>query len=396
MAKKEFSKTREEGHIALGTSSRSGNYLIGLFWAISFLLGLGIVQVYSASFIFAIESYDDGLFFVKKQAFFVLLAFVVLGFFAAIPWKWAERIAIFAFLLSVFGIVMTQVPGFGIKVGGATRWLSLGEAYRFEPSELFKYTVPVYLAFLLAGPIRGRGFLTKSAAWLLLLAPLGVLLRQPDFGSFVIILLAIFFIFFARGMSWAYVGSIAGSMIIAFYVLVMNVPYRRARIEAFIDPWSDPAQKGFQVIQSLLGFHAGGLTGVGLGQGQGKLFFLPEAHTDFTLSVLGEEMGFLGILAVLFLYGFIVFRGLQISARVNDERKKTLSLGVILVFAMTVIINVGVTMGLLPTKGLGIPFLSYGGSALIAVSLGLGLLLNIDRSNNLIDGKSKSFYKIQN
>jgi cell division protein FtsW len=165
-----------------------------------------------------------------------------------------------------------------------------------------------------------------------------------------------------------------------------------ARVAAFLDPWSDPAKKGFQVIQSMLGFHAGGLTGVGLGQGQGKLFFLPEAHTDFTLAVLGEELGFIGVAGVLLIFGFVAFRGLQISVVAKTEREKVIALGVTLIFSLTAFINAGVAMGLLPTKGLGMPFLSYGGSALLSTCFGLGLLLNIDRRARV--ESARSFIKI--
>ncbi|MCB0412631.1 MAG: FtsW/RodA/SpoVE family cell cycle protein, partial [Bdellovibrionales bacterium] len=161
--------------------------------------------------------------------------------------------------------------------------------------------------------------------------------------------------------------------------LVVQVPYRYQRIQAFLDPWSDPSHKGFQVIQSMLSFHSGGLTGVGLGQGQGKLFFLPEAHTDFTLAVLGEEMGFLGFLLVVSLFGFIVFRSLQIALQNEDFERRAIALGLCLVFSFQIFINMGVSMGLLPPKGLTLPFLSYGGSSLICSCLAMGWILNLDR-----------------
>jgi cell division protein FtsW len=158
----------------------------------------------------------------------------------------------------------------------------------------------------------------------------------------------------------------------------MRVPYRRARILAFLNPWEDPEQKGFQAIQSMLSFHSGGFWGVGLGQGQGKLFFLPEAHTDFTLAVLGEEMGFVGFCSILLLYGFIVWRGFQVAFKTEDLFRRSVALGFSLIFAMNVFINSGVVMGLLPTKGLTLPFLSYGGSSLVTLCFMLGLLLNLE------------------
>jgi cell division protein FtsW len=212
-----------------------------------------------------------------------------------------------------------------------------------------------------------------------LIAPLFLVLRQPDFGTFFICCAVFIGVLFAFGLKWRYViGSITVA-IPSFYFLVMKVPYRRARILAFLDPWADPEQKGFQVIQSMLSIQSGGLTGAGLGQGQGKLFFLPEAHTDFTLAVLGEEMGFLGILVVLALYGYLVFRGLQITTRTERPFAKVLALGLSLTFALSVFINAGVVMGLLPTKGLTLPFLSSGGSSLVMSCFLFGLLLSVER-----------------
>ncbi|MGE3757541.1 MAG: FtsW/RodA/SpoVE family cell cycle protein, partial [Pseudobdellovibrionaceae bacterium] len=179
----------------------------------------------------------------------------------------------------------------------------------------------------------------------------------------------------------------------AFYILVMSVPYRRARVLGFLDPWSDPESKGFQVIQSMLSFHSGGLTGVGLGQGQGKLFFLPEAHTDFTLAVLGEEMGFVGFILLMFLYGFIVFKGFQIAIRTGSPFRKAVALGLTMTFALTVFINVGVVLGILPTKGLTLPFLSYGGSSLLTKSLMFGFLLAIERTDREEKSKISSHFQ---
>ncbi|MNL02581.1 Lipid II flippase FtsW [compost metagenome] len=206
------------------------------------------------------------------------------------------------------------------------------------------------------------------------------MLKQPDFGSFAIVMMVGVTLLFAFGLQWKYIIAALSVLAPAFYFLVMNVPYRRARVLAFLDPWADPAQKGFQVIQSMLSFHSGGLTGAGLGQGQGKLFFLPEAHTDFTLAVFGEEMGFIGFVAILALYAFVVFRGIQVAVKTEDTFKRALCLGLSITFALSVFINAGVVMGLLPTKGLTLPFLSYGGSSLVTLAFLFGLILNIENS----------------
>jgi cell division protein FtsW len=210
--------------------------------------------------------------------------------------------------------------------------------------------------------------------------PLPILLHQPDFGTFTIYSLVLFALLFMNGLRWRYIVSVVLMALPTFYFLVMNKPYRRARLMAYLDPWSDPAKSGFQVIQSMLSFSSGGVTGEGLGQGQGKLFFLPEAHTDFTLAVLGEEMGFVGFLIIMFLYAFIILRGFQIGAWVEDKFAKNIALGLAVLFALQVFTNIGVVLGLLPTKGLTLPFLSYGGSSLVVLGMLFGILINVDKT----------------
>ncbi|WP_413943301.1 putative lipid II flippase FtsW [Bdellovibrio sp. HCB-162] len=351
-----------------------------LFLAIITLLGIGLVQVYSSSFIFAIESYGDGLFFFKRQLIFALAAFAVLIGTIHIPFRYIEKYGWALWFVATLGVLATYVPGLGVRVGGALRWIQLPLGIRFEPGELLKISFSVWFASLL---VRRENLLSKLKwYWLLIamVAPLGLLLKQPDFGTFAIILMVGVTLLFAFGLQWKYIIAALGVLIPAFYFLVMTVPYRRARVLAFLDPWSDPAQKGFQVIQSMLSFHSGGLTGVGLGQGQGKLFFLPEAHTDFTLAVFGEEMGFIGFVMLLALYGFVVFRGIQIAVKAEEPFKKAMALGLSVTFGLSVFINAGVVMGLLPTKGLTLPFLSYGGSSLVSLCFMFGLILNIENS----------------
>lgn len=351
-----------------------------LFLAIIMLLGIGLVQVYSSSFIFAIESYGDGLYFFKRQLLFVLISFAVLVGTVHIPLRSIEKYGWSLWFVATLGVLATYIPGLGVRVGGALRWIQLPMGFRFEPGELLKISFSIWFASLL---VRQENSLGRVKWYWLLVAmafPLVLLLRQPDFGTFVIILAVGVTLLFAFGLQWRYIIAAMAVMLPAFYFLVMSVPYRRARVLAFLDPWSDPAQKGFQVIQSMLSFHSGGLTGVGLGQGQGKLFFLPEAHTDFTLAVFGEEMGFIGFVMILFLYGFVVFRGIQIAVKAEDTFKKALVLGLSVTFALSVFINAGVVMGLLPTKGLTLPFLSYGGSSLISLCFMFGLILNVENS----------------
>lgn len=351
----------------------------GILLAVFTLLGIGLVQVYSSSFIFAIESRGDGLFFFKRQLMFALLAVPALFATAAIPWRWIERCGIVLWVLAILGICLTFVPGIGFRAGGAARWLRLPGGMVFEPSELLKIALPLTFAGFARGHSEKLGRLELPLRALVLLAPLVLVLKQPDFGTFFICISVLLCLLFAFGLRWPYIICGIASAIPAFYFLVMSVPYRRARVTAFMDPWSVSTAEGFQVIQSMLSFRSGGIGGVGLGQGQGKLFFLPEAHTDFTLAVLGEEMGFIGFFVVLSLYAYLVVRGLRLATRTENRFAKALALGLSLTFAFQVFINIGVCMGSLPTKGLTLPFLSYGGSSLLASCLLFGLLLNVER-----------------
>ena len=351
----------------------------GMLLAIFTLIGIGLVQVYSSSFIFAIESRGDALFFFKRQFVFALLAIGLMIGTAMVPSRWLEKFGWLLWPVAALGIAATMVPGLGIRAGGAARWLNLPGGFVFEPSELLKISLGLLLATYFSRRTDMLGAWELPMKALLFIAPLCLVLKQPDFGTFVICTIVFMATLFAFGLKWIYVGGLVAAAVPTFYFLVMNVPYRRARILAFLDPWSDPAQKGFQVIQSMLSFQSGGLMGAGLGQGQGKLFFLPEAHTDFTLAVLGEEMGFVGFVFVFALYGYLVFRALQLAARSEERFPRVLALCLSLTFALSVFINAGVVLGLLPTKGLTLPFLSYGGSSLIMSCFLFGLLLNVER-----------------
>lgn len=298
---------------------------------------------------------------------------------AGLPSRLIKPMGLSLFGISIVGMIATFIPGVGISAGGATRWINTGFA-PFQPSELLKLTVPFAVAVAINHRFYEDNWKDRLIKAIVLILPMPLLLKQPDFGSFAIYTLVAMTLFFIFGMKWRYVIAMVVTAIPTFYFLVISVPYRRMRLMSFLDPWADPERTGFQVIQSLLSFSSGGLLGVGLGEGQGKLFFLPEAHTDFTLAVLGEEVGFVGFLFVLFMYGFIVLRGLQIAANTRDKFSSCIAYGLTVFFGLQVVTNVGVSLGLLPTKGLTLPFLSYGGSSLIVMGLLFGILLNIERS----------------
>jgi cell division protein FtsW len=347
--------------------------------AIFTLAGMGLVQVYSSSFILATESYGDGLYFFRRQSLFTLAGFLLLFVTANLPKMWVQRVGLAIWLASVCGLVLTLVPGIGVRVGGALRWLPVAFGFKIEPSEFLKIGLPFLFATMLTVRKQWKPWVFWSVSGLVFLLPLALLLKQPDFGSFVIYLIVLTGMLFVFGMSWKWILGGGLAMLPAVYFLVMRVPYRRERVLGFLDPWADPTQSGFQVIQSLLSFRSGGIFGRGLGQGQGKLYFLPEAHTDFTLAVLGEELGLIGYWVLLAIYGYLIYRIFQSSLLVSSDYARALCLGLGLTFSISVAVNVGVVLGMLPAKGLALPFLSYGGSSLVATCLAFGLYLNIIR-----------------
>ena len=352
------------------------------------LAGFGLVQVYSASYIFSIEKYNDGLFFFKKQVLFFIIGLLALLFIATISWKWARFIGISLWVLSVLLIIITLIPGIGASAGGAQRWLDLPFGFRFQPAELFKVSSPFAFMYLIA--LKEQSFFNHHVFlfWLFPIfafaLPLLVLALQPDFGTIFLFFCLALSIVFVLGFKWKYIFSALFLISLGMYLMVIFTPYRMARIKAVLNPWSDPLETGFQVIQSMISFHSGGAFGVGLGQGQGKLFFLPEAHTDFTLAVFGEETGFIGFCVLLTLYALLVYYGMQIALRTEDLLQKVLAFSLSMVFAFSTIIHIGVNLGILPPKGLTLPFMSYGGSALVCTFLLFGWLLNIEKHNHFV------------
>ncbi len=346
--------------------------------ALIFLLGFGLVQVYSSSYIYAGEKFSNSLYFFYRQSMFAFVGLIALIVASQIPWKIFEKFGFLLWVLSFIGVILTFVPGLGIEGGGATRWLRMPLGMRFEPSELYKISWPFFLATIFFSDLKFLGKWRWPVVISIVLASFFLLLRQPDFGTVVICTLTLLTILFCFGVKWMYIVSGIIVAIPTAVLLVISEPYRYQRIVAFLDPWSDPSNNGFQIIQSLMGYYSGGIMGNGLGQGQSKLFFLPEAHTDFTLAVLGEEIGFIGFAIIFMIYGFVVFKGIQVAYRTTKGFRQMVALGLISTFAFSVIINVGVTLGMLPTKGLALPFLSYGGSSLVCTCFMMGILLNID------------------
>ena len=361
-------------------SKNSRNIFLCLF----FLSGLGLVQVYSSSFLFAGEHYGQGLFFFKKQALFAVLGWAAFFTLILIPWKYNRYLGMALWFGSVLALALTLFPPTNISVGGAKRWLDLPFGLRFQPSELLKATTPFLLAWLIV--LKEKWPLQKIFFWAVpffaLGLPLMILILQPDFGTVILLFALIFGLVFVLGLPWLY--FIFSSLCVSglFYFLLTSQAYRSARLDAFLNPWEDPMGKGFQIIQSLLGIYSGGFFGSGLGKGQIKLFFLPEAHTDFTLAVFAEETGFIGVLILFSVYAFLIYSGWRLSLKIHSFYEKILSFALVFIFAISVFVHCAVNLALLPAKGLALPFLSYGGSSLLCSFLLFGWLISIEKSQN--------------
>lgn len=346
-------------------------------WTILFLLGLGLIQVYSSSYILGTDLQNDGLFFVKKQFVFTLAGIALILFLVTLQTKILLQVCYFAYFAVLGALALTLIPGVGVNAGGASRWLSLPLGFRIEPSEFIKvlllFPFSQWLLRIRTEKFFSEGNMIRVG---IMLMPFILFLLQPDFGSFLLlswVLLILLFTFFRP--IWPVLAASLSFVGLAIALLYAE-PYRIKRLQAFLDPWADPKGAGFQIIQSLLSFRSGGILGRGIGDGQGKLYFLPEAHTDFTMAVLGEEWGFLGFFVFMLLIGTLIVRGLQNTLSQEDEQRRIVSFGLVSLFSYSVFLNICVVLGLLPTKGLSLPFLSYGGSSLLATCLLFGILLN--------------------
>jgi cell division protein FtsW len=278
-------------------------------------------------------------------------------------------------------LIIVLIPGLGREVSGARRWFRF-KFISFQPSELASLAMIIYMADFIArkGNLLGsflKGFLPPIIT---LGAMLLLILVQPDLGTAISIAVVVFVMLFVSGMRSAYLLSLFWASLPALYVLIFSVPYRRMRILAFINPWLDPKGSGFQIIQSQLALGSGGIFGVGLGQSRQKLFYLPAAHTDFIFSIIGEELGLIGTLAVVALFIVFIYNGLKIIKNTLDKFGYFLALGLVLMITLKATINIGVSCGLLPTKGLPLPFISYGGSSFIFDMISVGILMNIART----------------
>ncbi len=346
------------------------------------LLAFGFVMVSSASMTIADSCCKDPFFFVNRHALALGLALAAGGVAFAVPVAWWERMGVWLFLLGLAALIVLLVPGIGRNVNGATRWIPLGPL-NLQPSELMKLFAVLYVSGYLvrhADAVANKlgGFVRPM---ILVGIAAALILKQPDFGTTAVMLATVMGLLFLGGVSVMPFAVLFGAVLTGLTFLVLTSEYRMKRVLSFLDPFQDPFASGYQLSQALIGFGRGEWLGVGLGNGIQKQYFLPEAHTDFLASVIGEELGLAGMLALVGAFVFIVWRAFSIGARAEAAGQPFAAYtaqGVGLWLGLQSFVNIGVNVGMLPTKGLTLPFMSYGSNSLIVVCMGIGILLRID------------------
>jgi cell division protein FtsW len=359
-----------------------------LFFAVTFIVCFGFIMVYSASIAIAEGSRMTGYqpyFFVIRHGIFLMVGLLAALITFQVPIdKWKE-LALPLFLIGALGLLIVLIPGIGREVNGARRWIGFG-AINLQPSEIMKVLAVLYAADYITRKKESLDNLKLSflPMFFVIIVVGGLLLREPDFGAFIVISFISFSILFLGGVNLRGFIILLIIAVLGFIAIVWSSPYRLARIVGFMDPWQDPYGKGYQLSHSLIAFGRGEIFGVGLGASIEKLFYLPEAHTDFLMAVIGEEFGFIGVCLVVVLFGTLIYRSFKIgeeSMKINKEYHALIAKGIGLWFGFQCFINIGVNLGLLPTKGLTLPLMSFGGSSIVANLIGLAILFRVDREN---------------
>jgi len=353
-------------------------YDVTLLFSVLSLVGFGIVMVYSASSALSLKVHSNGYFYLQRQAAFSLIGIIAMILCHHFPYRLFRYFVYPLLFLTIGLLILVLVPGFGVTAGGSTRWLGIA-GLTFQPSELARLAMVMYLAYSLTKKqakldVFSIGFVPH----VIVLAVLAVLIgMEPDFGSVVILTILTWIMMFTAGVRIPHLLVPLPIILAALAYFMVSAPYRLARLVSFLNPWAYAADQGYQVVHSQMAFGTGGIVGTGLGHSYQKLFFLPEPHTDFIFSVIGEEVGLVGVTIIVMLYGAIVWRGIGIARHCAEPFGALVALGLTAAIAIEVCVNMGVTLGLLPPKGLPLPFLSYGGTSLVISMVSVGILMNI-------------------
>jgi len=351
-----------------------------LFGVVVALCSVGVVMVYSSSAIIAADRFHDPLFFLKKQLFWAVVGFGFLWIALRADYRRLERWVMPLLIVSFVLLVLVLVPPFGQAINGTRRWFR-GGPFSFQPVELAKFSLVLYLAAFMARRREQMSSFTQGLVPPLLVAGLmaGLTILQPDLGNSLALIILPLTLAYLAGARAIHMLAIAGAALPVVGLLIALKPYRWRRMLAFVNPWDDPQGSGFQIIQSFLALGSGGWFGRGLGESKQKLFYLPEAHTDFIFAIIGEELGLIGATLVVALFAVLIWRGFRVGLRSPDAFGGYLALGLTVMLATQTLVNLGVVTGALPTKGLPLPFVSFGGSALLMTMFSAGVLLNISQ-----------------
>ena len=355
-----------------------------LLLIVMILMAIGIIMIYSTSAIYANDRMHDSLYFLKRHLIYLVGGLFMMLVAMGIDIQTLRKLSKPIMLASIILLILVLIPHVGRETAGARRWFKIG-LLNFQPSEFAKIAILIYLADLLARKEKvAKSFLHGYLPPMLVLGfVLGLVLLEPDLGTAIAISIIGMLMLFVNGIRPSYILASLLASIPALYILLFRVPYRRKRMMIFLNPWSDKRGAGFQIIQSFIALGSGGLLGVGLGQSRQKLFYLPASHTDFIFSIIGEELGFIGAASVVVLFILFVWEGMKITFRASGQFEKLLSMALVCLIALEAVINIGVTAGVLPTKGLPLPFISYGGTSLMFHLTAVGLLLNIAKSSEV-------------
>jgi cell division protein FtsW len=338
-------------------------------------------MIYSASSVYAQEKFADGMFFLKRHLLFLFIGSILCLLVLSIDYKRIKRLSKALIIFTLLLLVLVLIPGVGRTVGGAQRWFRLGR-FSFQPSLMGNVILIIYVAAFISRKQKQISNFLHGFLPVMLISGLicGLILLQPDLGTALAIFTVVVLLLYIGGTPISYLMFTMIALLPLLYIMIFSVPYRRMRILAFLNPWKDPAGSSFQLIQSQIALGSGGFFGQGLGASRQKLFFLPAAHTDFIFSIIGEELGFFGIAAVVLLFVSLLICVLKAIKNCPEPFGYYLGLGLILSLVLRAFINIAVVCGLLPTKGLPLPFIGYGGTSLIFDMISIALILNIARS----------------
>lgn len=366
------------GGVALAVRPKSPDFII--FFAVMALLVFGVVMVYSSSAVSAYVNFNDSYYFLKRQIIWVTLGIMAMLFTLNVDYHVWRKFATPIFIATLILLILVLIPGLGKVVNGARRWLGFG-FLTFQPSEIAKLSMVLFSSASLAHNQEKITMFIKGLIpqLLMLLLVFGLILKEPDLGTALAIGGTIFIMLFAAGAKLLHLTSLGVVGISGIIAAIILEPYRLKRILAFSDPWADPLNTGYHIIQSLYALGSGGLFGVGLGRSREKFLYLPEPHTDFIFAILGEELGFIGTVTVLLLFFFFAWRGFKIAISAPDIYGSMLAAGLTTMIIMQALMNIAVVTASMPVTGIPLPFISFGGSALIFTLAGVGILLNISR-----------------